>query len=46
MEAFLPSIGVIAGLASLVAAVRMTEHQARTARMAVVELRNERRHDG
>ena len=46
MEALLPSIGVIAGLASLVAAVRLTEHQAQSARMAVVELRDKRRHDG
>ncbi len=46
MEAFLPSIGLIIGLLALVAAVRLAEQQARSTRMAVVELRvDDRRHD-
>ncbi|MEY2478113.1 MAG: hypothetical protein QOG87_3428 [Actinomycetota bacterium] len=44
MEAFLPSIGLISGLISLVAAVRLVEQQARSTHMAVVELRNDPRH--
>jgi hypothetical protein len=43
MEAFLPSVGLISGLISLVAAVRLVEQQARSAGMAVVELRNDPR---
>ena len=43
MEAFLPTIGLIIGLISLVAAVRLVEQQARPTRMAVVELRTDPR---
>jgi hypothetical protein len=43
MEAFLPSIGLIIGLLSLIAAVRMVEQQARSTRMATAEVRNDPR---
>ena len=48
MEALLPGFGLIVGLFSLVAAVRMADEQARSPRMAVVQLRDERRrpHEG
>ena len=48
MEALLPGFGLIVGLFSLVAAVRMADEHARSPRMAVVELRDEprRRHEG
>lgn len=43
MAVFLPSLGLIFGLVALMAAVRLTEQQARSTRMAVVELRDDER---
>lgn len=43
MAIFLPSLGLVFGLLALLAAVRLAEQQARSTRMAVVELRDDER---